>query len=185
MFTTPTLANVTVFAGNFAPRGYALCQGQLMPISENTALFSLLGTTFGGDGQSTFALPDLRGRVAVHPGQGTGLTNIELGQTGGVENITLDTTQIPVHNHGFVSASGGPSASTTPGTTDLPQNNFPAPVNGSGNAYSTSPSAAHLGPASFSGNTPPAGGNQPFYIVSPFLCMNYIIALEGIFPSRN
>jgi len=113
------------------------------------------------------------------------LSNIVLGQMGGAESITLNSTQIPVHTHVFASASGGPAASTTPGTTDIPQNNFPAPVNGSGNAYSTSPSAAHLGPATFNTNTPVAGGNQPVSILCPILCINYVIALEGIFPARN
>src|SRR5689334_15090536 len=135
MFTTTYLAVVTPFAGNFAPQGYALCRGQLMAISQNTALFSLLGTTYGGDGIQTFALPDLRGRVAVHTGQASGLSNIALGQVGGTENTTLLANQIPLHSHNFTSITGGPAASTTPGTTDLPQNNFPAPVNGSGNAY--------------------------------------------------
>lgn len=185
MFTDPYYAQVTVFAGNFAPRNWALCNGQLMSIAQNTALFSLIGTFYGGNGQTTFGLPDLRGRCAIHWGQGAGLPNVDLSEMSGVETVTLLQNQIPIHNHTFQSASGGQAASTVPGTTDIPTNNYPATVNGSGNEYSTSPSAATLGPSSTPAQTNITGGSQSFNIRPPFLAMNYIICLFGIFPSRN
>jgi microcystin-dependent protein len=185
MFTDPYYAQVTIFAGNFAPRKWAFCNGQLMSIAQNTALFALLGTTFGGNGQTTFGLPDLRGRAAIHIGQGAGLTNIDLGEMAGTESMSLLNQNMPVHTHSFVSATGGQPASTTPGVTDIPTNNYPAPVNGSGNAYSTSPSAATMGVTTSNMLTPITGGSQPFDIRSPFLVMNYIICTEGIFPARN
>ena len=185
MFVDQVLANVTPFAGNFAPRGWATCQGQLLQISQNTALFALLGTTYGGNGQTTFALPDLRGRAALHYGQGPGLSNYDLGQVGGQETVTLLTSQLPSHNHNFVSATGGQAASSLPGTTDLPGNNYPALVNGSSNAYSTSPSAAKLGASNTVAISSAAGGSVPFNVRYLLLVMTYIIALEGIFPSRN
>lgn len=185
MFIDPTIAQVTLFAGNFAPRNWAFCRGQLAAISQNTALFSIIGTIYGGNGTTTFALPDLRGREAIHPGQGQGFVNHQLGEQGGSESVTLLSSQLPAHTHMFVSASGGQSASTSPGTTDLPTNNYPAVVNGSGNAYSTSPSAAKMGASTAVSQTPIAGSSQPFSIVPPFLGMNYIICLFGAFPARN
>src|SRR3954469_16478812 len=103
MFTDPYIAQLTIFAGNFAPRAWASCNGQLMSISQNTALFSLIGTIYGGNGQTTFGLPDLRGRAAIHFGQGPGLTNIDIGEVGGTESVTLLTQHLPIHNHPFVS----------------------------------------------------------------------------------
>jgi microcystin-dependent protein len=186
MFVDPYLANVTIFAGNFAPRSWMYCQGQLLSISEYTALYSLIGTIYGGDGQVNFALPDLRGRCAIHPGQGQGLAPYTLGETGGNTEITLTSTQLPPHSHNLASAiKGAPSASTTPGTTDVPTGNVPAPINGSGSAYTTSPSAATMGTTVISTGTPPAGQSLPIDIMSPYLAMNYVICVEGIFPSRN
>ncbi len=185
MFINPYYAQVTIFAGNFAPRNWASCNGQLLAISQNTALFSLLGTTYGGNGQTTFGLPDLRGRMAIHVGQGNGLPLVSLGEMSGAESTTLLQTQMPAHTHVFQNASGAQAATTAPGTTDIPTNNYPAPVNGSGNAYSTSPSAAEMAPSVTNTVTGISGGSQPFDIRSPYLAMNYIICLFGIFPARN
>ena len=116
----PFIAEIIMFGGNFAPRGWAFCDGQLLSISSNTALFSILGTTFGGDGRTTFALPDMRGRVSVHPGTGPGLSNRRLGERGGTETVGLNASQIPSHNHTFA-----PPCSTNDGTADSPANNVP------------------------------------------------------------
>lgn len=161
-----------MFAGNFAPRGWALCDGQILPISQNTALFSILGTTYGGDGRTTFALPDLRGRVPVHPGTGAGLTSYRLGQRGGVESVTLSPPQIPSHNHAMRGNSGQPDESN-------PENGFPA------NSAGTGEDLYHSSSNTSMGVTANAGGGQPHTNVQPFLCVNYIIALQGIFPSRS
>src|SRR3954466_14327922 len=112
---TPFIGQITLFAGNFAPRGWAFCNGQLLAISQNTALFSILGTTYGGNGQTTFGLPDLRGRAAMHWGQGNGLTNVVPGEMGGSETLTLLQTQLPQHTHTLQSITGGTGASTVPG----------------------------------------------------------------------
>jgi len=184
MFVEPYLANVTIFGGNFAPRGWMFCQGQLLAIAAYDALFALIGTTYGGDGQTTFALPDLRSRVAVHPGQGQGLSFYTLGQMGGVENVTLLSSNIPPHNHSVLTLSGSPGGNTSAGTTDDPTNAVPANTGGSNN-YNGSDSGITLGVSACTATTPIAGGNQPFSVISPYLAMNYIIAVEGIFPSRN
>ncbi|MEI9863752.1 MAG: tail fiber protein [Limisphaerales bacterium] len=162
---------------NFAPNGWAMCNGQILPISQNTALFSLLGTTYGGDGRSTFALPNLQGMAVMHPGQGAGLTNRSLGETGGQTNVTLIPAQMPAHTHNLAVNSGG-------GTVNNPVGNIS--------------SKAHMGKtptnmyASAVGNTPSAmsplasvGGNQPHNNMAPYLTLNFIIALQGIFPPRS
>lgn len=183
MFVDPYLANVTIFAGNFAPRSWAFCNGQLLSIAENTALFALIGTTYGGDGQTTFALPDLRGRMAIHIGQGSGLSNIILGQQAGTESVTMLSTQLPIHTHPFVSLTGAPAASATAGTLSDPTNNVPAVLSGI-NIYNTS-GTGKMAPTVNTPNTPITGGSQPITLGPPTLGMNYIIAIEGIFPSRN
>lgn len=171
----PILGQIILFAGNFAPSGWTFCNGQLLPISQNTALFSLLGTTYGGDGQATFALPDLRGRAPIHFGQGPGLVNYNLGETGGVESVTLIQAQMPAHSHAFA-----------PGCNSQFSPAQPSPVNGylcatqSDNLYAST-ADSQMG----AGNTQVAGGNQPHENRSPFLAMNYIIALQGIYPSRG
>jgi microcystin-dependent protein len=185
MFIDPTIAQVTLFAGNFAPRNWAFCNGQLAAISQNTALFSILGTMYGGNGQTTFALPDLRGRVAIHAGQGPGLINHTVGEQGGTESVTLTINHLPAHTHPLVSATGGQAASSLPGTTDIPTNNYPAVVNGSGNAYSTSPSAAKMAASDATSVSVAQGSSQHISIMPPYLGMNYIICLFGAFPSRN
>ena len=182
MFVEPYLGNVTVFAGNFAPRAWMFCQGQLLAIANYDALFALIGTTYGGDGQVTFALPDMRSRVANHQGQGPGLSNYTLGQMSGTENVTLLSSNLPLHNHSIVSISVKQTASTaTTGVSD-PTGAYPA----SGAAiYQNSSDGSAMGSYSSMGVTPIAGSNQPVSILQPVLAMNYIIAVEGIFPSRN
>lgn len=183
MFVEPYLGNVTVFAGNFAPRGWMFCQGQLLAIAEYDALFALLGTTYGGDGQTTFALPDLRSRVAVHAGQGVGLSNYTLGEVGGTENVTLLSINLPVHNHSVLTFTVKQAASTaTTSGVSLPTNAYPA----SGAVeFSNAGDGSVMGAYSSMSSTPIAGSNQPVPILQPYLAMNFIIAVEGIFPSRN
>jgi microcystin-dependent protein len=174
------IGSVILFAGNFAPRGWALCQGQLLPIAQNTALFSILGTTYGGNGQTTFALPDLRGRVPVGQGQGPGLSNWTLGESNGTEAVTLLSTEMPAHNH-VVQVSTGEADTATA------SNNYLATTNA---MFGADPIAVNTYNGSPGGtlavNTIGAtGGNQPHANLQPSLCLNYIICLEGIFPSRN
>lgn len=168
------LAVIWMFAGNFAPRNWAFCHGQLLPISSNTALFSLLGTTYGGDGRTTFQLPDFRSRVAVGQGQGPGLANYNLGQRGGTENVTLTTNQIPNHSHPTQVA-----VSTATGEEANINGQFLSSHAGAFNEDPTS--GAVLGGVS-SGNT---GGSQSHTNIQPYLAMNYVICFAGIFPSRN
>jgi microcystin-dependent protein len=163
----PFIGSVILFAGNFAPRGWAFCDGQLLSISQNTALFSILGTTYGGNGQTTFALPDLRGRAPVGPRQGPGLANHDLGEVGGVENVTLNVGQMPAHNHSLP-ASGAEQE------TNNPTNAVPA----KGGVFGTTANT-NMAPMSV------AGASQPHENRPPYLGLNYIIALEGIYPSRN
>lgn len=169
----PLLGQISMFAGNFAPRGWALCDGQLLAISSNTALFSLLGTTYGGDGRTTFALPDLRGRAPIHEGQGPGLSDKRLGQRGGAEQVILQVSNLPSHTHSL-------NASTATGTSNVPTGNVHADTSVFDKEYATTANTAMSGTAI--GNT---GGNIPVSIVQPYLTINYIIALQGTFPSRN
>jgi microcystin-dependent protein len=171
----PFIGQILLFAGNFAPRGWALCQGQLLPIAQNSALFSILGTTYGGDGRTTFALPDLRGRVPVSSGQGPGLSPYTLGENGGTEQVTLLSTQMPAHTHVLV-------ANNTAGTRAEPEGNVLAAESaGATQIYSDASATVTMNPVSISAT----GGSQPHSNLQPFLCLNYIIALEGIYPSRN
>jgi microcystin-dependent protein len=184
MFVEPYLATVTIFGGNFEPRSWMFCQGQLLSIAEYSALFALIGTTYGGDGQVTFALPDTRSRVVNHQGQGPGLSNYYLGQMSGSENITLLQSNLPAHTHTVASLTGNPGASTDTGTGTGTAG--PTVVPGQGvEHYSTTNDGLNMGPYSFATTTPISGGSLPVNIVSPVLAMNYIIAVEGIFPSRN
>ena len=171
-----SLGEIIQFAGNFAPDGYAAANGQLLPISQNTALFSLLGTTYGGNGQTTFALPDMRSRVPIHPGQGPGLSPYSLGQNGGTESTSLTVGNLPAHNHpATLNAAGADADQNKPAGNSL--------ATTTGNTYSAvAPSSAMNSGAVVVGLT---GGNQPVPIIQPYLCVNFIIALEGIFPSRN
>jgi len=166
----PFLGQITMFGGNFAPRGWALCDGQLLSISQYSALFSLLGTTYGGDGRTTFGLPDLRSRVPMHAGHGPGLSNRPLGQKGGSETNRLSVAQLPAHHHTLNAKEEANS--------DDPSNNF---VAGTGtNAFGTAADVA-MNPNS-TGDT---GGGQEVNNIQPYQCINYIIALQGVYPSRN
>jgi microcystin-dependent protein len=172
----PTLAEIIMFAGNFAPRGWAFCDGQLLAISQNQALFSLLGTIYGGDGRTTFALPDLRGRVAVHPGNGPGLSPKRLGEKGGQERVTLSTLEMPAHNHNPTTSV---AVSTGVGDEGAPTGVLAA----HSGAFTEDGNGAQLGGVSTTVNN--TGGGQSHNIMQPFLGVNYIIALQGVYPSRS
>lgn len=197
---SPFLGQIMTFGGNFAPRNYAFCNGQILSIAQNTALFALLGTTYGGNGQTTFALPDLRGRAMVHTGTGPGLSPYTLGQVGGVESVTLLSTQMPAHNHpatftptgqptvGGVNTKGTsatPSAGALLGraadgaVTPAAQPRIYAPAG--------STPAVGLGGINVAGTVTIAsnGSSTPFSILKPFLAVSVCIATAGIFPSRN
>ena len=163
----PYVGEIRMFAGNFAPAGWMFCEGQLLPISENETLFQLIGTTYGGDGESTFALPDLRGRLPLHQGN-----SLILAETGGVEEVTLTTQQIPTHNHGFL-------ASTAAGGQNSPANQVIAASPSVKVFIQDSPDST-LNPAN---SVTPIGGSQPHTNFQPYLCVDFIISLFGIFPS--
>jgi microcystin-dependent protein len=176
---TPYLGAICLFAFDFPPRGWTVCAGQLLPIAQNQALFALLGTMYGGNGQTTFALPDLRGRVPMHVGQGAGLPAVVQGELGGSENVTLLATQIPAHNH-IAFVNNGTSTVSTPAAgnsiavlKDINNDNV--------SLYNNAAANTQLN-ANMIGMT---GGNQPHSNMQPYLAMNYSIALAGIFPSRN
>ena len=169
----PFVAEIRIFAGNFAPTGWALCNGQLMPISQNTALFSLLGTTYGGDGRTTFALPDIQGRAVMHPGQGPGLSERFLGETGGSQNVTLLESEMPSHSHGlFGQNADGPF--TGPKGHTLAQSAAAIPQYAAGTNVDMHP-----------GGLGDAGTGQPHNNLQPYLVLNFIIALQGVFPPRG
>jgi len=166
----PYVGEIRMFAGNFAPAGWMFCEGQLLPIAEYETLFNLIGTTYGGDGQSTFGLPDLRGRLPIH--QGSGFT---LAQTGGVEQVTLTASQIPAHTHPFL-ATANQASSQNPG------NQLPAITQAfSITPYGTAAPQVQLSPNSI-GST---GGSQPHDNFQPYLCIDFIISLFGVFPSQS
>lgn len=171
----PFVAEIRIFGFNFAPTGWAMCNGQILPISQNTALFSLLGTTYGGNGQSTFALPNMQGSAPMHPGQGPGLSLHDLGEIGGSDTVTLLESEIPVHSHALM-------ANTTTATKSLPTGNSFA--KGSSMTPYLAPAGAPTVPMAFQA-IPPAGGSQPHNNMMPFLVLNFCIALQGIFPPRG
>lgn len=179
---TGVLAYVTLFAGNFAPRGWAQCNGQILPISQNTALFSLIGTFYGGDGRTTFALPDLRGRAVVGAGQGPGLSNYEIGQVGGTEGTSLISNQLAAHNHTATITTNPPSSANN-GNASVPTNGVYAPL-GSGAAAYSSNITANMKPYQVSLETSLTGQSVPFSNRNPYLALIYIICLSGVFPSR-
>ena len=176
----PFLGQITLFPFNFAPNGWAFCQGQLLPISQNTALFSLLGTYYGGNGTTTFGLPDLRGRVPVAQSQGPGLSDYVLGSVQGVETVTLLASQAPSHSHPF-------PAFAVPATTNAPSGALPAQGHSTGrgapavNTYAALQTAVPLA----SGQVTPAGNGQPHNNLQPYLTLNWCIAVQGIYPSRS
>lgn len=184
MSTEPFIGEIKLLGFNFAPVGYNLCNGQLMPISVYTALFSLIGTQYGGDGQATFALPDLQGRVPIGQGQGPGLSAYTIGTKGGSENATLQVGNMPAHIHDASGIHANMPVSTGGGDSDTPQNAFLA-NNGSEVFSSIATPGANYGSLAVSGNTGATGSSNPFSIMNPYIVMNYSIALEGIFPSRN
>jgi microcystin-dependent protein len=169
----PFVAEIRIFPFNFAPRGWAWCDGQLLPLSQNTALFSLLGTTYGGNGKSNFALPDLQGRAPMHPGQGPGLSLHDLGETGGSETVSLLESEIPSHTH-FMQGTNAAAARNNPGG-----NLYAAPT--SGNAYNTGGSLTPISLMTLA----PAGGDQPHNNMQPYLTFYFCIALQGVFPPRT
>jgi microcystin-dependent protein len=174
--SNPFLAEIRIFTGNFAPKGWALCDGQLMSISQNTALFSLLGTTYGGDGKSNFALPNLQGCAPMQAGQGPGLSLRDLGETSGEQTVTLLQTEMPAHSHGVLATSGT--------TQFTPVNNaWASGQKGFGNTYAGSNPSTNV-PMSALG-TSIAGGNLPHNNMPPFLGLTFIIALQGVFPARS
>lgn len=172
----PFVAEIRIFPFNFAPRGWAWCDGQLLPLSQNTALFSLLGTTYGGNGKSNFALPDMQGNAPMHWGQGPGLSLHDLGETGGSQTVSLLESEIPSHAHAV-------NVANEAGTTNLPQGNLIARPFGRGNnLFSTT----RTSPASMSPNeVVPTGGDQPHNNMQPYLTFYFCIALQGVFPPRT
>jgi microcystin-dependent protein len=176
----PYIGAIVMFGGNFAPSGWALCNGQLLSISANTALFSILGTTFGGNGTSTFGLPDMRGRVPVHAGQGPGLSPYVLGEETGAEHVTLTINNLPSHNHNVAATSttsgrggGSPTGNLLAATANV--GTAPVEIYAGGSPNTT------MSPQMISS----VGGNLPVSVIQPVQCVNFIIALVGIFPSRN
>jgi microcystin-dependent protein len=191
----PFLGQISIFGFGFAPKGWAICQGQLMPLAQNTALFSILGTMYGGDGRSTFALPNLQGNAAVGAGQGQGLSEYSPGETGGETAVALLSAEMPSHSHAFV-------ASTAAATAQSPQGNLlaratrafanaggdaevaaPAPTQVEADFYSANPGNAKTALAS--GAIAPAGGNHPHNNMQPYLVLNFCIALQGVMPQRS
>jgi microcystin-dependent protein len=170
----PFVAEIRIFPFNFAPKGWARCDGQLLPISQNTALFSLLGTTYGGNGQSTFALPDLQGRVPMHPGQGPGLSLYDLGQSGGSATVTLLQSEVPAHSH-----------TARADTIDTADTNVPSPnasfAQSTGGTLYQSSSNTQLAPEALT----PAGADLPHNNLQPYLTLYFNIALQGVFPPRT
>ena len=191
----PFLGMIALFPYNFAPRGWAFCNGQIMSIAQNTALFSLLGTTFGGNGQTTFALPDLRGRVPVGVGQGPGLSAVTLGEVAGAPTVTLNITNMPAHTHAIDISSVAIAANVRDeaGNTRTPVGHVlakeaagvTAPYSDKGPTQNAKMDSSAFGIAGLPTATGPGGSGQPVDIHNPYLGMNYCIALEGIFPSRN
>jgi microcystin-dependent protein len=171
----PFVGEIKMFAGNFAPRGYALCDGQLLAVSQNDALFSLFGTIYGGDGRTTFGLPDLRGRIPLHQGQGPGLSERRLGSKGGSERVTLTVNEIASHNH--------PLQATTTQATDHQLTGRVLAQNPPGDNFYTNDTSSMTG--LMPGTVANSGGSQPHTNLMPTLCIHFIVALVGIYPSRH
>lgn len=176
----PFIGQIAIFGGNFAPRGWAFCDGQLLPINQNQALFSLLGTTYGGDGRSTFGLPDLRSRAPIHAGHGPGLSNRRLGSKSGEEYHTLTAQEMPNHNH---TTDFKLKCTNDPGDSTLPEGRHLAETPGTGFTLYAPSQNANIGAGETTVN--PNGGGQGHNNMQPYLAVQYIIALQGIFPSRS
>jgi microcystin-dependent protein len=170
----PFVAEIRIFPFNFAPKGWAFCNGQILPISQNTALFSLLGTTYGGDGKSTFALPNMEGNAPMHPGQGPGLSLHDLGETGGSQTVSLLESEIPAHPHTLRAYSSDPADHFNPTGNSLCRSN-------NGQAWGPANSLTFMSPNALA----PAGGDQPHNNMQPFLTLNFCIALQGVYPPRT
>lgn len=168
---SPYIGEIRIFAGNFAPAGWAMCQGQTMPISQNDTLFNLIGTTYGGDGQETFDLPNLSGRVPIHQGTLSG-TTFTIGEMAGVESVTISTQTMPAHNHAFI-ATGDNATGFAPGTGTMPANSLQVKI------WSAFPNTAAMAGNSLQNQ----GGSQPHENMMPWLCLTFIISLFGVFPS--
>lgn len=181
------IAEIRMFAANFAPRNWAYCQGQILSIAQNTALFSLLGTTFGGNGQTTFGLPNFASRIARGTGTGGGLSNIVLGELGGAETATMTVNSMPQHSHTAAVSTAATTASNAPANGAYASVTLrvtaPAGVTASGNMYAPTSDGTLMNPSAVTIGV--AGNSQPFMLLNPYLGMNYIICLYGIFPSRN
>jgi microcystin-dependent protein len=172
----PFVAEIRIFPFNFAPKGWAFCDGQILPLSQNTALFSLLGTTYGGDGKSNFALPDMQGNAPMHPGQGPGLSLHDLGETGGSETVTLLESEIPAHNHNVMGVNSNANRTNPIGNS----------ISRAVNATPYFPGSPTPPPVNFNDNAiTPAGGDQPHNNMQPYLTLNFCIALQGVFPPRS
>lgn len=185
MSTEPFIGEIKILGFYFAPRGYITCQGQMMSIAQNTALFSLLGTTYGGNGQTTFALPDLQGRVPIGQGQGPGLPNYTMGEMSGTPTTTILLSNLPQHVHTLNNVIVKQKASTSNADEISPDGNFPAATTSaiySGNGATPN---VFMGGTAISGSTDSTGTGFPIDIMNPYLTINYSIATEGIFPSRN
>lgn len=170
----PFLAEIKIFAGNFAPRGYAFCDGQLLPIAQNTALFSLMGTTYGGDGRTNFGIPNLKDRAPIHAGRGPGLTQRRLGYVGGADSVTLNLSQIPSHSH-------QPRASSEENNQTSPATHAWGTGNGNSLYRQLAAQNMNLNPGAIA----PVGGNQRHNNMQPYLTLSFIIAIVGLYPSRS
>lgn len=184
MSTEPFIGEIKLFGFNFAPVSHIACQGQMLSIAQNNALFALLGTRYGGNGQTTFGIPDLQGRAPIGQGQGPGLPNYQIGEHGGAPTVSLTASNLPAHLHGLNSMKIQLQASTGNAGESSPDGTFPA-VTATASYGDTATANVFTGGAVVSGSTDLSGGGQPVTVMNPYLCMNYCIAVEGIFPSRN
>ena len=185
MSTEPFIGEIKIFGFYFAPVGHALCQGQILSIAQNTALFSLLGTTYGGNGQTTFALPNLQGRMPIGQGTGPGLPSYTMGEMSGTTSITLSTPNMPAHVHSLYNAHVKILASSANADELSPEGNFPATATDAVYSSNGATPNVYTGGTQITGYTDITGSNIPFSIMNPYLTINFSIALQGIFPSRN